>query len=263
LRYIHNGCHLTLVPSNHTRDELRAQGFKRLRRWGRGVDGERFNPEKRTQEWRERLLNGRDPNSLVCIYVGRLATEKRVDLLIDVARLPGVALTIIGDGAQREELETLFAGTGTHFTGYLLGDDLAAAFASADLFLFTGPNETFGQVVQEAMASGLPTVVTAKGGVRDLVIEGETGYICQERPDAFADPVRHLRDNPERRRHLAVNARQIAEQRPWEVTMAQLEAYYREAVALNERFVGAFGKTNYHRMSLLPMKLLNFRRSPG
>ena len=74
-----------------------------------------------------------------------------------MARTPGVALTIIGDGARRKELETLFAGTGTVFTGYLLNEDLAGAFASADLFVFTGPNETFGQVVQEAMASGLPS----------------------------------------------------------------------------------------------------------
>ena len=131
-------------------------GYHRLRKWGRGVNGERFNPNRRSALWRERLLNGRDPNSLLCIYVGRLANEKRIDLLLETARTPGIALTIIGDGALRDELEATFAGTGTHFTGYLYGDDLADAYASADAFMFTGANETFGQVVQEAMASGLP-----------------------------------------------------------------------------------------------------------
>lgn len=241
LRYIHNGCHLTLVPSNHTRNELRKQGYKRLFRWGRGVDSRRFNPSKRTQDWRQRLLNGRHPDSLVCVYVGRLATEKRVDLLIDVARLSGVALSIIGDGAEREELETLFAGTNTHFTGYLLGDDLPAALASADVFLFTGPNETFGQVVQEAMASALPAIVTCKGGVRDLVTEGETGFICEETPAAFAQAVQTLQGNPTLRHQMALKSRQIAEGCPWETIMAQLEDYYRQALAINTRFNRTFG----------------------
>ena len=246
LKYVHNGCHLTLAPSQHTVDELRSHGYKRLRSWGRGVDIERFNPTHRNAEWRAKLLNGRDPSSLLCVYVGRLATEKRVDLLIEVAKLPGVALTIIGDGAQRQELETYFAGTDTHFTGYLLGDDLSAAFASADVFLFTGPNETFGQVIQEAMASGLPTVVTNRGAVRDLILEGETGFICEDIPEAFAARIRQLNENPFLRKRMSNRAREIAEQRPWESIMAQLETHYTEAICLNERFKRVFGETNYH-----------------
>jgi phosphatidylinositol alpha 1,6-mannosyltransferase len=240
LRFIHNGCHLTLVPSKTTHDQLREWGYHRLRNWGRGVNLRRFNPEHRSDEWRARLLNGRDPDSLLCIYVGRLANEKRVDLLLDVARLPGVALTIIGDGAKRDELEDLFAGTDTHFTGYLYGDDLGKAFASADVFCFTGPNETFGQVVQEAMASGLPSVVIDQGGVADLVIEGETGYICPDDPQAFAQAVLRLRNDPALRELMAFKARQIASQRPWEKILAQLEDHYREAVRLNERMLRIF-----------------------
>ena len=237
LRFIHNGCHLTLVPSQTTYRQLQAWGYHRLRYWGRGVNTVRFNPEHRSEAWRARLLNGRDPHSLICMYVGRLANEKRVDLLLEVARLPGVALTIVGDGAKREELEALFAGTNTHFTGYLLGDDLGYAFASADIFCFTGPNETFGQVVQEAMASGLPSVVINQGGVGDLVIEGETGYTCPDDPHAFAQAVETLRDNPALREQMAFKARQIALQRPWENIMAQLEGHYQEAVQLNERLL--------------------------
>jgi phosphatidylinositol alpha 1,6-mannosyltransferase len=236
LRFIHNGCHLTLVPSNYTLRELQKSGYHRLRRWGRGVDGQRFNPHHRSTEWRARLLNGRDPASLLCIYVGRLANEKRVDLLLDVARTPGVALTIIGDGGLRDELEARFSGTSTQFMGYLYGEDLADAYASADVFTFTGPCETFGQVVQEALASGLPAVVVNQGGVVDLVSDGETGYICAPEPEAFAAAVRQLRDNPPLRKRLSHNARRFAEAHPWSAIMAQLEHHYHEAQRLNDRF---------------------------
>lgn len=236
LRYIHNGCHLTLVPSRYTLNQLRGWGYHRLRLWGRGVNSKRFTPQRWSQEWRNRLLNGRDPDSLLCLYVGRLANEKRVDLLLEVAKLPNVALTIVGDGALREELQTLFAGTDTYFMGYLFGDDLANAYASADVFTFTGPSETFGQVVQEAMASGLPTVVINQGGVTDLVIEGETGYTCVDNPQAFADAVRVLRDNPALRQQMAFQARQMAARHPWETIMAQLEGHYAEALRLHQRY---------------------------
>lgn len=254
LRYLHNGCHLTLVPSQTTAEELHMEGYKRLRAWGRGVDGHRFNPQHASDDWRKNLLAGRDPNSLLCIYVGRVATEKRIDLLIEVARTPGVALTIIGDGAQRDALEGFFAGTNTHFTGYLMGDDLPAAFASSDVFLFTGPYETFGQVVQEAMASGLPTVITHRGSAKDLVLEGETGFVVNDDPTAFKEAVVALRDDPERRAKMAAYARQIAEQRPWERVLAQLEPLYTEAISVNERFKRIFRKTDYHA-------LLNLRRA--
>jgi phosphatidylinositol alpha 1,6-mannosyltransferase len=250
LRFVHNGCHLTLVPSKTTHDQLRDWGYHRLRYWGRGVNIVRFNPDHRSQVWRERLLHGRDPDALLCIYVGRLATEKRVDLLLDVARTPGVALTIIGDGGRREELEAQFGGTDTYFTGYLFGADLSHAFASADVFVFTGPNETFGQVVQEAMASALPAVVINQGGVADLVLEGETGYTCPEDPEAFAAAIKHLRDHPALREQMAFKARQIAMQHPWEAIMAQLEGPYQEAVRLNERLLRMYPPTDGLTLSL-------------
>jgi len=256
LRYVHNGCHLTLVPSEHSAAELSAHGFKRLRPWGRGVNGKRFNPAHRSDEWRAKLLNGRDPNSLLCIYVGRVAMEKRIDLLLEAAHTDGIALTIIGDGAERDNLEKLFAGTGTHFTGYLFGDDLPAAFASADVFLFTSPSETFGQVVQEAMASGLPTIITDKGGAPNLINHGASGLIVPDTPEAFKEAVIQLRDDPATRLCMAKTARHIAEQRPWEKILAQLEDYYTEAVQLNDRFVRVFGKTHYHNPTQIPAALI-------
>jgi glycosyltransferase involved in cell wall biosynthesis len=236
LRYVHNRCHVNLVASKTTMQQLEAEGYRRLKLWQRGVDTVRFNPDKRSLEWRNKLLNGRDPSSLLCVYVGRLAPEKRVDLLIDVARLPDVALTIVGDGALREELETMFAGTGTHFTGYLYGDELAHAYASADLFIFPGPNETFGQVVQEAMASGLPCVVMNRGGVKDLVKPGHNGLHCGEDSLAFANAVESLRDNVTLRQQMRAKSRAMAEANPWQNVMSQLERHYQQAVDLNSHY---------------------------
>lgn len=235
LRFVHNGCHLTLVPSNWTMRELQRSGYRRMRRWGRGVNGRHYTPARRSEVWRARLLNGRDPNSLLCIYVGRLAVEKRVDLLLEVARTPGVALTIIGDGAQRDELQMLFAGTGTHFTGYLFGEDLANAYAAADAFFFTGAAETFGQVVQEGLASGLPAVIINQGGITDLVTHGLNGFVCSEDAQEFATAARLLRDDVERRRRMSAAAREGVEANSWEATLTQLEEHYREAIRLNER----------------------------
>lgn len=247
LRFLHNGCHINLVPSKVVGDDLRQHGFRRLRPWGRGVNIERFSPSHRSQTMREKLLNGRSADSILAVFVGRLANEKRVDLLRDVADIPNVALTIVGDGHQREELENLFAGTGTHFTGYLYKDDLAAAFASSDIFLFAGPNETFGQVVQEAMASGLPTIVTNRGAVGELVQEGQTGFVVEPTTQAFAEAVRRLVENPDLLKAMSQKAREVAETRPWWAIMAELETYYQEAVTLNERFKQMVGRSSYHR----------------
>lgn len=235
LRYVHNGCHLTLAPSTWTMRQLQADGYRRLRRWGRGVNGELFHPKRHTDAMRARLLGGHDDGSMLCLYVGRLANEKRVDLLVKLAALPGVALAIVGDGALRPELEARFAGTNTHFTGYMYGDDLAAAYASADVFCFPSPTETFGQVVQEAMASGLPCIVGDQGGVTDLVQPGISGFHCPLDADAFAAAATQLRDDEDLRAHMAYEARAIAAANPWEVVLASLEGYYREALRLNAR----------------------------
>ena len=237
LRFIHNNCHSTLAPSTWTMQQLHEWGYHRVRRWGRGVNSQRFNPNRRNDITRARLLNGRDPKSMLVVYVGRLAPEKHVDLLADVARLPGVALTIIGDGPLREELETQFAGSGAYFAGYLFGDDLADAYASADAFIFTGTQETFGQVVQEALASGLPSVIVNQGGITDLVEDGVTGFVCPDDPAAFARAIATLRDDGALRRRMAYNARHTVEDNSWEAIMAQLEGHYRDAVALNQRLL--------------------------
>ncbi len=260
LRYIHNGCHLTLAPTRTIIRELRAAGYRRVRHWGRGVNTERFNPRHARPAMRRRLLNGRDPDSLLCIFVGRLANEKRIELLRDVAQSPGIALTIIGDGALREELERVFAHTDTLFTGYLFGDELAQAYASADVFVFPGEYETFGQVIQEAMASGLPSVVVNAGGAPDVVADGASGIVVEPGSQAFAEVIQSLRDQPELRRRMSRNALMMAAERPWSALMAQLEGYYEEAYRMNQRFKRLFGFTYYHRPLSIPARLARWPR---
>jgi glycosyltransferase involved in cell wall biosynthesis len=251
LRYLHNGCHVTLAPTHTVKQDLNTHGFHRVHVWGRGVNIDQYHPKHRNDTMRQKLLNGRNTDALLCLYVGRLANEKQIDLLLEIARLDGVALTIVGDGAQRAELEHLFDGTNTVFTGYMIGDELAQAYASADVFVFASPNETFGQVVQEALASGLPCVVSKKGSVGELIKPNSTGLLCDQSAGAFADAVATLRDNRDHLRAMSAQARSFAETRPWSAIMSELEDHYRLAVSLNHRFERIFGQTHYHRTARL------------
>lgn len=176
-RWLHNQADLNLCPSRFTQRQLLAQGFEQVKIWRRGVDHDRFSPRHRSQAWRERLSGGR-PDAPLLLYVGRLALEKRVDWLRPVLdALPNVRLAIVGDGPSRPELEELLGGTATTFTGYLQGEDLAHAYASADIFVFPSASETFGNVVLEAMASALPVIVPRSGGPVDHVRHGENGFL--------------------------------------------------------------------------------------
>jgi phosphatidylinositol alpha 1,6-mannosyltransferase len=238
LRYIHNGCCRTLAPSRATMAELLGWGFRRVRLWERGVDAARFNPARRSEIWRARLLAGRDSNRLLALYVGRMAREKHLETLHDVACEPGVALTLVGGGHHLPDIRRIMADSDAHFTGYLTGDDLADAFAAADVFVFPGPTETFGQVVLEAMTSGLPVIVTDRGGPQTLVEDGHSGYVCPvDDAAAFAERVRRLRDDPALRQRMGHAACKSAENRPWLAIMGQLEQYYAEAVRLHGRWM--------------------------
>ncbi len=261
LRYIHNGCHLTLAPTGAIIRRLRGEGYRRVRHWGRGVNTERFSPRHFRDSMRRRLLDGRDENSMLVIFVGRLANEKRVDLLLELAQTPGLALTIVGDGALRDDLRAVFADTDARFTGYLIGDELAKAYASADAFAFPGAYETFGQVIQEAMASGLPSIVVDAGGAPDVIEAGVNGVVAQPTAADFAAQARFLRDNPGLRRRMSQAARAAALRRPWSALMAQLEAYYEEAYLMNQRFKRLFGGTRYHLPLSIPAEILRRRRS--
>ncbi|WP_322814396.1 glycosyltransferase family 1 protein [Chloroflexus sp.] len=230
LRWIHNRCRINLCPSRFTMNVLRAAGFRRLRIWGRGVDIERFHPRYRSKAWRAAV--GVQPGERVVLYVGRVAAEKRVDLLPEAIRgLPNTRLVIVGDGPFRSELQRRCAGLPVHFTGYLKGDDLATAYASADVFVFPSDTDTFGQVVQEAMASALPVVAARAGGALDLIHHGHNGYLFT--PGVVSDLRSRLREvlaSDERRLAQGTVGRAIAEQRSWPRVMQELMGYYAQVL---------------------------------
>ncbi|MCK6625651.1 MAG: glycosyltransferase family 1 protein [Anaerolineae bacterium] len=227
LRWLHNQADLNLCPSRTTQIELEAQGIQRTRIWSRGIDTSRFNPTHRSQAWRLRLSGGQ-PESPLLLYVGRLSPEKRVDWLRPVlTALPQVRLAIVGDGPARPELERLFAETPTVFTGYLQGDELARAYAAADMFVFPAANETLGNVVLEAMASGLPVVAARAGGVLDHVVEGETGLLFEpESQEALIAAVSRLLADEKYARQLGSSGRARVQPQSWAAVLDGLLADY-------------------------------------
>ena len=233
LRSFHRRARMSFCPSLTTVAQLRDAGFDHdLRVWGRGVDPDLFNPRRRREQVRERLAPGARH---VLLYVGRLAPEKRVDLLIDAFNgLRGffgedVALVIVGDGPSGPALRQA-GGPGVHFAGYLTGETLADAYAAADLFTFPSDTETFGNVVLEAMASGLPLVAAARGGVVDLVGNENRGLLFPPGDvSALGATIVHLLLEPQLRRRLALHARAEALRRSWTAVFDDRFAAYAEA----------------------------------
>jgi phosphatidylinositol alpha 1,6-mannosyltransferase len=230
-RWVHNQADLNLCPSNYTLAELHEQGFERLKVWGRGVDHELFSPDHRSNEMRNRLSNGH-PEQPLLLYVGRLAVEKRVEWLHPViSNLENVRLAVVGDGPLRDQLEVLFAGTNTVFTGYLAGEELAAAYASSDIFVFPAANETLGNVVLEAMASGLPVIAPDAGGVTDHVMHGQTGILFpSEEQDNFIQAVNELLCDPIKCRQWGNAGRVHAEENSWPSILDGLLQNYKEVL---------------------------------
>lgn len=192
LRGIHDAADRTLAPSAASAACLHAQGIGRVWLWGRGVDTKRFAPAHRSASLRRSLAPG---GEVLVGYVGRLAAEKRVDLLAQVATLPGTRLVIVGSGpAEATARRALPAAV---FLGQREGAELARIFASLDIFVHAGCYETFGQTLQEAAASGLPVVAPAVGGPLDIVADGVTGYLVTPGdPGALAAAVARLAADP-------------------------------------------------------------------
>ena len=228
LRKVHNLATINLAPSSYTRDELVAHGFARVGVWGRGVDTKRFNPGRRDGRLRERWA----PNGEVVIgYMGRLGAEKSVADLAVLADLPGTSMVIIGDGPQRAELAAALPKA--IFTGMLTGDDLPRHLASLDLFVHPGELETFGQAIQEAQASGLPTIAPRRGGPIDLIEPSHNGWLYA--PGDLADlrgKVADLVGDSYKRAAFGRTALARTAQRSWPQICDQLLGHYEKAIEL-------------------------------
>jgi len=227
-RHVLNTADTVLAPSQAVRQRLAEIGVRReVHLWRRGVDAERFHPRYRSAALRARLTNGH-PDDLLLLYVGRLSAEKRLaDLRPALEQVSGARLALVGDGPARPALERHFAGLPAHFAGYLRGEALAAAYASADIFVFPSALEAFGLVVLEAMAAGLPVVAARVGGVGDVVEDGRSGYtFAPGDAAALAEGVRRLASDPARRAAMGRAARAFAETQTWPAMMDEVVAHY-------------------------------------
>jgi phosphatidylinositol alpha 1,6-mannosyltransferase len=233
IRRIHEQADLTLAPSSSAMQELREHAVPRLELWQRGVDSERFSPARRNTAEVARLRRELAPNDEVLVgYVGRLATEKRVERLAALAGLPGVRLVVIGDGPHRRGIERALKPAGAAFLGWLDDDSLANAYAALDIFVHTGTSETFGQTLQEAMASGVPVVAPARGGPLDQVAPGLNGILYGPEDDvALRTCVAALADDGDQRRWMGASARVGVERRTWQVLGDELITHYRRILA--------------------------------
>ncbi len=214
---------VTLVPSESARTRLAALGFKRLRVVGRGVDGARFHPNQRRLEIR-RALGIRD-DELALLSVGRLAPEKGIALAIEAARAIRATrparLVVVGDGPLRRTLSA--ANPDARFLGHLDGDDLARHYASADLFLFPSRTETFGNVVLEAMASGLPVIAFGDAAAAECIQSGVDGVtVPLESPASFVDAAVRVASDDDLRSALGRAARSKSAAFTWDAVGADL-----------------------------------------
>lgn len=233
MRWPYGKCRRILVPSSATRDTMIRSKINpaKISLWTRGVCTDEFSPGRRSAELRTRW--GVSDERPALLYVGRVSKEKGLDLL------PGLSerlrrsqlrhrLVIVGDGPMREELRDRCAGA--VFTGTLSHADVAVAMASADLFVFPSRTDTAGNVVLEAQASGLPVLVTDDGGPRENMVDGGSGYVCNDLR-AFTRRVGELVWNPDRRQRMSCHARSYAESRNWPTALEPLYTAYREGLA--------------------------------
>ena len=246
LRARHNRATINLCTSVTVVDEMRAHGIERVALWPGGVDTERFRPECRSDEMRARLTGGH-PESPLLLYVGRLSAEKGIETLRPILQAnPGARLALVGDGPHHQELERHFAGLPVVMPGFLHGEELAAAYASCDVFVMPSRTETLGLVVLEAMAAARPVVGARAGGIPEMIDSGVSGFLFEEVSEAIA-AVRELLSSKQKRDSIGVVAREQATHHGWKAATLQLLDQYRAAiqsqviVPLAERNIGRSG----------------------
>jgi len=230
---IHAQTDRTLAPSRSACIELKSLGVNEVYLWQRGVNNELFHPSKRSESLRKYW----DPTGKKTIigFVGRLAKEKRINDLKYLDRNPNYLLIITGDGPAKERLKKELPNA--IFMGHKNGNDLAEIYASLDLFIHPGPNETFCQAVQEALSSGTPCIVPTTGGPVDLVSHGKTGYVINtHRPDDLESTVLHFQLRNDRA-NMAIQERQSVLGRTWSTINAQLINHYEQILTNRSNYV--------------------------
>ncbi|MBA3316542.1 MAG: glycosyltransferase family 1 protein [Gemmatimonadales bacterium] len=233
LRWFYGQAHKVLCPSRIYEQHLHSRGVLHTGVWSRGVDPEWFHPRFRSTDYRARF--GVGPGDLLVTYIGRIAREKNLELLLraweTLSPVRGTAqLVLVGRGPLEDEIRRREIA-GVHVTGLLHGHELSAAYASADVFTFPSPTETFGNSLLEAMGSGLPSLVAASGGVLEFSEHGHNAWlVAPDSAEAIEEGLERLLTDPTLRRRLADGGLQTARDRDWAQVYDRLLADYRAAV---------------------------------
>lgn len=236
LRWFHNSGVRTFAPTQFVLRELEERGFEQLRLWGRGVDPLRFHPQFRSADMRARMAAA--PDDIVVGYVGRLAPEKGVHAaLAAIASLPArtqakIRVAVAGDGPDEARCRAV-APAGTWFAGSLSGAELSAFYASLDVLVFPSTTETFGNVVLEAMSSGVPVIAPDRGATTEFAHAGTAALFDATRLASIGDVVQALAADPGRRAALAAAGREVAASRSWGAVWAGLIKEYLSVSALS------------------------------
>lgn len=231
LRAFHARTQMTFVPTEALRACLAARGYGTLAVVPRGVDTTLFHPARRSDRLRARW--GAGPETLVAAYVGRLAPEKNPGLLLAAYRAMrqrgDVRLVLVGDGPLRDDPR--WGEAGIVRAGVREGVDLAAHYASADVFLFPSLTETFGNVVLEALASGLALVAFDEAAAHDCVTSGVNGYlVASHDPGRFVEQATALVANPHALSCVRPMARASIASRDWAQAVRRLEQAFLTAI---------------------------------
>lgn len=235
LRAFHNRTLATFAPTREICRELDSRGMKRLRLLSRGVDGKLYSPDRRSEELRG--IWGVGDSGPAVLYVGRLAAEKNIPLAVEAFRAfqserPEARFVLVGDGPLRKSLQK--ANPDFHFAGMRHGEDLAAHYASGDLFLAPSETETYGNVVPEAMASGLIVVTYDYASGRERITSGEDGFLVPFGDGkAFVEQVRTLAKEPTAWATIREAAAARIKEQTWDVVVDQFIA---DLMDLRENF---------------------------
>ena len=233
VRWIHEGADLTLVPSSASMADLEKAGITGLARWGRGVDLVTYHPRNRATSAALALREQIAPRGETVVgYVGRIAPEKQVERLAALRGVHGISIAIVGDGPSVPFVRKQLVGMPVSWLGKLSGPDLATAYGSFDMFLHTGTEETFGQTIQEAHATGIPVIAPRAGGPIDLVDHGRNGFLYEPGNDSqLRASVQALAADVALMSRMGEAGRRAVLPRDWESVCDELLGHYAHAVA--------------------------------
>jgi glycosyltransferase involved in cell wall biosynthesis len=248
-----------LTVSSDFMQMLECSGVKgKIHVWKTGVDSELFNPKYRSQKIRLEMFNGHySPDKVLLVSIGRISPEKNFEFLLKILEnCPETFLCIVGDGPYRKTIESSFPKHRTHFTGFLQGEKLASAYASADYFIYASVSETFGQVYLEAMSSGLPVVAAEGKQMKEFFVNVEHGNTWT--PDCVDSAVKALRSTMNDHDRLARNCRATALKHSWDGSAEQIMQIYTNYIGhkQDKRPINMALRTIYYTIKYFILMLL-------